>query len=110
MPLSHLFSDTDRAADVKGIAPIVAKTVPASASVYFYDYHEAPAGFFYLDRPNQYLNSISEFSERAAKPGSLYILIHEKNLAALKDVAARAGLEDAGGFQTLRLLARKGTP
>ncbi len=109
VPLSHLFSDTDRAADVKGIAPLVVKTVPESGTVFFYNYHEAPAGYFYFDRKNQYLDSVTEFFDHAAQPGPLYVLVHEKNMGPLKDAAARTGLEDVGGFQTLRLLARKGT-
>lgn len=109
VPLSHLFTDTDRAADVKGVAPVVARTVPPSGIVHFYDYHEAPAGYFYLDRQNQYLDSVEELSERASEPGPLYVLVHEKNLGIIRQAASAAGLEDAGGFGTLRLLMKKGT-
>lgn len=104
VPYSHLW-DLDYAREIKGIAPIVQKHVPVGTRVHLYDFHEAPATHFYIERPNSYVDNPAALEALMAKPGPVHLLIHTDDWNALP---ARFGssLQEKGRFEEFLLLSR----
>ena len=98
---SHLWSD-DYARPVRGIAPQVAREVPAGRTVCLYNYHGQPEALFYFDRPVLYLDDPASLAA-AAGEGGLYCLIFDEDLRRMEETVRPLGLKEKGAFESVRL-------
>ncbi len=105
IPYSHIFNH-DYSHDMKGIAESVKRATPADKLVYLYNFHESPAAYFYLDRKNAYLDDKASFLSAARDNKDFYCLIHEKDLAGIREALPALGLAKAASFENFYLITR----
>ncbi|MEI8344664.1 MAG: glycosyltransferase family 39 protein [Candidatus Omnitrophota bacterium] len=99
IPLSHVLS-ADYSADIKGIAPLVKREVPAGGQLYLYQYHEIPACDFYIERKYAYLENAEEFIIKAKDKG-FNCLIHRDRLEPILTQAPWIKKNIKGSFDKL---------
>jgi hypothetical protein len=103
---SHLF-EQDYSRPIKGIAPIVREKAADYDTIYLYNYHEAPATSFYLDKSSRYLDSEQAILDAAQNDPRFVCLIRENDLAPVAKRLQKAGVVVAGSYQEMRLLMLK---
>ncbi|HXV19185.1 MAG TPA: glycosyltransferase family 39 protein [Candidatus Omnitrophota bacterium] len=103
---SHLF-EQDYSRPIKGIAPIVREKAADHDTIYLYNYHEAPAASFYLDKSSRYLDSEQAILSAAKDDPRFVCLIRENDLAPVAKRLQKAGVIVAGSYQEMRLLMLK---
>ncbi len=73
-----------------------------------YNYHEIPAALFYLERNNSYWDAPGLLLDAAKDDKQFYCLIHESDLAPMRDQLSKMDVGVAGSFENLWLLEKKG--
>ncbi len=102
---SHIFIH-DYSRELKGIAPTAVPVIAPAKIVYFYDFHDSPAGNFYLGKQIAYLDDPVSFAAQA-KSEPFYCFVFDKDLKALGSYLSSAGLSVKASFKELRLISKK---
>ena len=103
---SRVFSH-DYSRPIKGIASLAKPLFSRSDVVYFYNFHESPAGIFYLDKRIAYLDTPEKFLEQAKASDFFYCFVYEKDLSALGSYFSSAGLSVRASYENFRLIAKE---
>ncbi len=106
VPYSHIF-DYDYSRDLKGIAPLVQRSVPPRQILYLYNYHEINAVLFYMDRESSYLDSPESFLSKVRSEPDFSCLIHENDLKPFEKRLPGLGLSVQGSFDDLYLVSKR---
>lgn len=90
IPFSHIFS-ADYSRGIKALAPTINGRMPKKETIYFYKYHDQPAGVFYLERRVNYADTPAEFMDRS-RQANFYCVVPEKDLAEVQGLFKPARL------------------
>ena len=104
IPYSHILSN-DYSGDIKAMAMLAAKEVPAGQTIHLFNYHEGPAVCFYLDRPFDDLDTEAVFFEKA-RAKNFYCLIRREHFAPFASKLGRLGIRIKGASHNTLLIAK----
>jgi len=102
---SHIFNH-DYSRGIKGIAPAASSFIAPAQVVYFYNFHDSPAGNFYLEKRIAYLDDPISFMNQAKASDLFYCFIYEKDLKAVNNYLLPYRLSVKASFKDLRLIAK----
>ena len=103
---SHIF-DFDYSHAIKNLSPLIGKQVPSDKKIYFYKYHEQPAGIFYLARKIVYLEDKRSFIDAAQNGKEFFCLISEKDIESFQGRMSPLGLLTHGAIGGMRFLTNQ---
>ncbi|GEM_PF-633817 len=103
---SHIFNH-DYSRELKGIAPATKSIIGPAEVIYFYDFHDSPAGNFYLEKKIAYLDDPNSFISQAKTSDAFYCFIYEKDLKAVNKYLSANSLSVKASFKALRLIIKE---
>ena len=109
MALHTQYSDIfnhDYSREIKGIAADAKPIIASADIVYLYNFHDSPAGNFYLEKKIAYLDNLESFAERAKIPGPFFCFIHDKDLRSIEIGLPAVRLTTEASFENFRLIAK----
>ena len=103
---SHIFNH-DYSHGLKGIAPASKPVIAPAEFVYLYNFHDAPAAGFYLEKKISYLDDPEAFLRQAKAENPFYCFVYEKDLASLNNALSAQHLAIKASFEDLRLVVKE---
>ncbi len=105
IPYSHVF-EYDYSGQIKGIAPWVKEKTNVGSPLYLYNQHEAPAVYFYMDRPSIYLDTKEEFYEALSQAKEFNCLIRRDDFEKISTGLPPQGLVAKASYKDYLLISR----